>query len=255
MFSLPSFRQGNTSIKTVQNSVTKSDSHRSFSCAFVSCDMPYSLVKKIEERGHTVRRLPPFSAIDRPVSSHPDMLILPLDDKIVIPGQYYNENAELFTGFNVLPAEEDFSPKYPHDIALNALETDCGIFCRESNASARIRESAKKIINVAQGYARCSCCRVNGHAIITADPSIAVAAKDEGIEVLEICSADIALPGYNYGFIGGSSAVTDNEVLFFGDINTHPDSNSIKEFIYSHSKTPISLSDTALTDYGGIVFI
>lgn len=217
--------------------------------------MPDFLIKEIEERRYTVRRLPPFSALDRPVSSHPDMLILPLDDKIVIPRQYYNENAELFTGFDVLPAEEDFSPKYPHDIALNALETAKGIFCREDSASARIKDSGKKIINAAQGYTRCSCCKVTEHAIITADPSIAVAAKDVGIEVLEICGGEIALPGYNCGFIGGCSAVTENEVLFFGDLSAHPDSDAIKEFIYSHAKTPVSLSGTTLTDYGGIVII
>ncbi len=217
--------------------------------------MPDSMTDEIEKRGVKIRRLPPFPALDAPVASHPDMLLLPLDGKLILPEEYYAENCRLFDGVDILCAEDVFSADYPHDVALNALETEKGVFCLEKSASRRIKESGRKIINVAQGYTRCSCCKVNENALITADPSIAVAAKDAGCDVLEVCSAQIRLPGYPYGFIGGCSGATDKEILFFGKIEDHPDYPSIEEFIYSHGKKPVSLSDEPLTDYGGIVFI
>lgn len=217
--------------------------------------MPDGMADEIKKSGVQIRRLPPFSALDAPVASHPDMLLLPLDGKLIVPEKYYTENRVLFDGVNVLCAKETFSADYPHDVALNALETEKGIFCLEKSASGRIKESGKKIINVAQGYTRCSCCKVNENALITADPSIAVAARDAGCDVLEVCSAGIRLPGYSYGFIGGCSGTADREILFFGKIEDHPDYPSIEEFIYSHGKKPVSLSGEPLTDYGGIVFI
>ena len=255
MFSLPSLGQGNPRISVVRNNVIKGGCGRSFSFAFVSRQMPENLTCEIERRGVKIKRLPPFSALDAPVSSHPDMLLLTLGGKLILPEEYYRENITLFEGIDVICAKEAFSADYPHDVPLNALETDKGIFCLEKSASERIKEFGGKIINVAQGYARCSCCKIDENSLITADPSIAVAAKDAGCDVLEVCSAQIRLPGYPYGFIGGCSAAIGNEILFFGKLEEHPDCQSIEEFIYSHGKKPVSLTNEPLTDYGGIVFI
>jgi hypothetical protein len=61
------------------------------------------------------------------------------------------------------------------------------------------------------------------------------------------------LPGHQYGFIGGASGkISENEILFFGDITAHQDYKKIAGFIEKHGCKIISLN-FPLTDFGGII--
>ena len=91
--------------------------------------------------------------------------------------------------------------------------------------------------------------------MITADCGIAKALSDVGTDVLVIPSGGIELPGYDYGFIGGASAVTDESVIFFGDIRSHGDYNAIVDFISRQGKTTEYIEGMSLTDYGGATVI
>ena len=70
-----------------------------------------------------------------------------------------------------------------------------------------------------------------------------------------ISQGNIELDGYDYGFIGGAGGrIDDNTVIFFGNIEKHPDYISIKEFCAKHSVTIKCLcKNMPLTDIGGIV--
>lgn len=255
MFSLPSFRQGNTRLNASVNTANKSGESRSFSFLFVSSDLPAGLRDIFAEMELKVVGLPAYERLDPPVAKHADMLLFPTENGLLLPHEYYEANRELFEGVRVICTDEEFSPKYPDDVRLNALELDQGIICRADSVSEHIRSMGKPIIGVAQGYARCTVCKVNENAIITADPSIAIAAKDNGIDVLQICGGEIRLPGYTYGFIGGCSVRIGDTMYFTGDITTHPDYDSIEAFLGSHGVKPYSLSENILTDYGGFVLV
>ncbi len=237
------------------NTANKSGEGRSFSLLFASEDLPEEQRAFFRTMGLNVIALPAYERLDAPVAKHADMLLFPTKDGLLLPREYYEANKALFEGVKVICSGEPFSKEYPSDVRLNALDMDKGIICRKDSVSEHIRSMGKPIINVAQGYARCTVCKVDGNAIITADPSIAIAAKDNGIEVLQVCGGEICLPGYSYGFIGGCSVRIGDKMYFTGDITAHPDYDSIEAFLGAHGVTPVSLSKDILTDYGGFVLV
>ena len=195
--------------------------------------------------------LPPFDKLPPPVSSHADMIMYKLRDSLLIHKDYYNENATLFHGISVTLTDEVISDVYPHDILLNALNLNGTVYGKTDSVSEYIKSDAAKIINIKQGYARCSACIVSDHAIITADRSIAAAVTDT--DVLLIREGHINLDGYGYGFIGGASVKIGGKLLFFGDITRHPDHNAVGRFCEMQGVEIISLSDEILYDYGSMV--
>ena len=97
---------------------------------------------------------------------------------------------------------------------------------------------------------------IGDHALITADHSIAKAARQQGLDLLQIRPGAVLLPGYDCGFIGGAashSPYTESDRVFFcGDLHSHPDADAIETFCHRHGKAVISLSDESLLDVGTI---
>ena len=59
---------------------------------------------------------------------------------------------------------------------------------------------------------------------------IALAAKEQGIEVLKVVNDGVFLQGYKNGFLGGASFSSGNSLFFTGDISVHEDYFKIKSF-------------------------
>ena len=210
--------------------------------------------------------LPRDDRLALPVSSHADMLILKLNDKIICNNDYYKSNIEIFNriknfGYQIIPMDFNLSSKYPDDVTLNqaiigkyvwGLKTAC-----KNNILAYIEESGFEYFNVKQGYAKCSTLILNENAIISSDESIIKAANTIGIDTLKIENTDgnISLSGYNYGFIGGASFVCDNTVYFFGNLDLHSNNKEIRSFCESHGSSVISLDKDMLCDVGGAIIL
>lgn len=111
------------------------------------------------------------------------------------------------------------------------------------------------ILNVGQGYSKCSCAILADGAIITADRGIATVTRQNGIDTLLISEGHVELPGYSYGFIGGASGLCGSRLYFCGDLEKHPDHMAIEAFSKMHSTQCISLSDGMLYDVGSLIFI
>ena len=127
--------------------------------------------------------------------------------------------------------------------------------CIDGSLADQLKNNGFEPILVKQGYAGCSICKVSDNAIITADQSIANKLNEAGIDLLEIKSGNIALPGYDTGFIGGCSFCDNDNVYFYGDIDKHPDGNQILQFIEKHGKHTVCLHSDTLIDIGGFVMI
>jgi hypothetical protein len=196
--------------------------------------------------------LPDFDLLPTPVASHADMLMYKLRDSLLAHNRYYYENPDLFNGVKITLTNEYISNTYPNDILLNALNLGGTVYCKADCISKYIRADADKIVNLKQGYARCSTCIVSNNAVITADRNIADIVS---ADVLLIKEGHIKLDGYNYGFIGGASVKVGDNILFFGDISVHPDYEKITEFCGKYGMKAVSLSDEMLYDYGSMVII
>ncbi len=194
-----------------------------------------------------------------PVNSHADMLMHCVGgNRVYVSGEYgYTEELRRY-GFCVEIIYKKLSSVYPNDVRLNIVNLNGNIFCNkkvcDSSLTDYYKRKGKKIIFVNQGYAKCSVCIINKHAIITSDTAIFNAAKLNGFDVLKIREGFINLPGYSHGFIGGCSGLIDkNTLAFTGDIKKHPDYFEIKSFTQNYNIELLSLTNKTLNDIGGII--
>lgn len=227
---------------------------------YALCDERISdeLISILKEHEITPVLLPPYSMLSEPVASHPDMLCFYYLNTLYTYGGYYYGNKKLF---DILPCNIKIvsnEPKedYPNDISLNAFHMGNILYGKLDCIAKEISDLFPNKVYLKQGYSKCSSCILNSKALITADKSIRNAAEKNGIDVLAIQNGDIALNGYNYGFIGGASAMlSKNELLFFGDITKHRDHGKIIEFLKKYNINPVFAKSHSLYDYGGIIII
>ena len=217
----------------------------------------------LKARGFELIKMPPFSVLQEPVSAHPDMLLFIGKGKLVCHKEYFNIAEEQIrkisriSNSEIVISEEEIGKEYPSDVLFNAAPVGDKLICKRDAVSEKITElyGEENIINVKQGYAKCSVCVVSDGAIITADRAIAREAEKKGIDTLLVSSGDVRLDGYDCGFIGGASGTDEKNVYFCGNTDLHPDGDKIKEFCEKHGKTAVSLSDEPLYDYGTLIFI
>lgn len=210
--------------------------------------------------------LPADTRLALPVSTHADMLIFKINDTIICNDDYFRNNSKIFDviqqyGYNVISAKFNVSSDYPNDIALNQAVIGNFVLGLESACEKQILNSAKKYgytyINTKQGYAKCSTLVLGKDAIISADSSIISLAQKLGIDTLKIenHNNNILLNGYNYGFIGGASFVSNSVVYFFGNLDLHSDNKKIRSFCESHGFSTVSLDNDMLYDFGGAIVL
>ena len=215
-------------------------------------------------RGFRVITLPPFSALDPRVASHPDMLILPLLDRLFVHKAYYEEARNFIdeilvhTNLRLTLTEDTVNANYPFDISLNLAAVGkllIGRRDRMANAVVAFAENnGFSVCDAKQGYAKCAAVPLGDTAIITADPSVEKTGRAASLDVLRIREGFVALDGYDHGFIGGASGVYQNTVFFCGDLTAHPDANEIQNFCHRHGFDAVSLSNDSLYDVGTIFF-
>ena len=216
----------------------------------------------LTERGFQVIRLPKIEALPAPIASHTDILTCKIGDTLFFSKPYFDSffdtNSPLNTK-NIRLIDDVQGATYPLDAIFNGLVINDKLFCKTESFSKEIINYAvsigMEIISVKQGYPACTTLKISENCAITADKGMARALRLAGISVLDIENGGVALPPYEYGFIGGAAGVFHNEIYFLGDVQTHPDSDRIIEFIRKENKEPISLSDETLSDLGGIIFI
>ena len=191
---------------------------------------------------------------------HADMQCLVIDNTAFVLECCQKLLNRLGNSVPVIRCKSPSEGKYPHNISLNAALVGNHLICRVESLDEQVKkyceEHSYQLINVNQGYAKCSCAIVSDNAIITADNGIYNSLRETKIEVLMVEQGRVGLKGADYGFIGGASGYDkDRRTLYFcGDITHHPDCDHINNFCKDHGTKIVSLSDGEFTDIGGIVF-
>lgn len=216
--------------------------------------------KSLLRLGIQTIEIKPHAGLMQPVSSHADMILHHVGGNriVIVQGADYLVPRLAALGFTVEVAAQPPAPVYPFDVLLNAARVGKRLFARTDTLERTIKEfcdnNGVQIIPVRQGYAKCSTAVVDEHAMITSDPSIADAAKGQGMDVLQIRPGYVELSPYGYGFIGGTCGKLAKDILAFaGDIRTHPDGEAIAAFTKSHGVEVLPLFDGPLVDIGGIL--
>ncbi len=219
-----------------------------------------AVCEALRGRGIEVIEVQPHLPLPPPVAHHPDMLLHHLGGREVMVARQADRLAEALgqQGFAVTLTPQALGAAYPDDCALNCARIGSRLLAKTGSLAAPLldfcRQQEVHMVEVAQGYSKCSVCIVDETAIITADPSIASAAAEQGIEVLQISPGGILLKGYPYGFIGGCCGLIDRRVLAFaGEVSTHPEGAAILRFLVARGVEAVALTDGPLQDIGSII--
>lgn len=207
---------------------------------------------ELKKRGIRCITLEDNDDIDFSVRNHADMAAYMLGGRcVLLDKRQTSVKYELEgLGYKVILTDEKIIGDYPDDIKFNAAKVGNSVICLEKYISPEIISDAYDIINVKQGYAKCSVCVVNDNAFITDDAGIYEKCK-ERFDVLLIEKGDILLEGKNYGFIGGASGILNGRIYFFGSLDFHRDGDKIKAFLEKHNAAYECLFDGKLVDIGG----
>ena len=199
-----------------------------------------------KKKGFDIIRFPDQRKPYEAVSHHPDMFMF-YDDFLFIEKGIPLEGVKC----------ELLGERYPETVKYNIAKVSNSVICKYDAIDLTIKEHIKKksyrVVDVKQGYAKCSTA-VIGNSIITSDKGIYNACVQEQINSLLVRPGHIELPGLDYGFIGGTCVTFGDTVFFNGEINRHPDYESIKSFIDALNKN-IEYINIPLTDIGSLIII
>jgi len=196
--------------------------------------------------------------LETPIGLHADVLInntsnseffIDKNQKVLIDFLYKN-------GAKVNIIENIKSP-YPQDCLLNFVNIGDFIICNKKIIPDTILEkiSNKCIIDVNQGYSKCSVCVVKKNVIITDDIAIhSKVSKYSEISSLYVEKGSVNIEKYNYGFIGGCCGLIDKDLLLFnGDLSLHINHKDILKFLEKNNVKYVDIKGKPLNDIGSII--
>lgn len=212
-------------------------------------------IKELEKCGLNVLVTEACADILPALRCHADMLFSNLGN-----GEFLIEKSQtvlkdklrklnFFTAYNDI----ELGKTYPDDIALNACIIGNKVICGKKGVHTAIKNN-RDIIEVNQGYAKCSVCVVDENSLITDDESIYDACISNGLDALMVNKGSVIISGFDYGFIGGCCGkISDDTIAFCGDLDTHDDADRIKSFLRERGIYPVSLGMGYLTDIGSLL--
>jgi len=208
---------------------------------FLSENASPKLLKYLAVHGYTVATLSRNDTVSFGISDHADVWHCRLgchDDSPLISA-----------------SASELNKGYPAEAAFNAACTGRFFIHRLDITAPRLLDAAAAMtmIDVRQGYTKCSTVIVDENSIITYDRAIAAPCRQAGMEVLLVRPGHVALPGYDTGFIGGASGRCGDSILFNGDLSAHPEFNAIRAFIEDRGLSCLWFPECGLTDIGSIV--
>lgn len=226
----------------------------------VSVFTPAECKSRLIDMGYSIVDGCVLPGVDSAVAHHIDMQLVKSGENeyICAPSvfEYYKHYFDM-TDARLFCGKSEPSGKYPSDVMYNVAFTGkYAIHNYKYTDRVFLEKCLCERINVKQGYTKCNICVVSENAVITSDKGIADILSGFPVDVLQIRSGCISLPGYEYGFIGGCSGLIEKNLMAFtGNISLHPDYDSIYGFCKNHGVELCSLSKDNLVDIGTITLI
>ena len=219
------------------------------------------LKKSLRRKGYQLIEIKKNDAVYDAVSSHVDIYLCKLRDEFVIAKEQFPLILNDLQRSQVRYTEgtSDLGYEYPENIKYNAAQLGKylihNIKYTDPQILKRAEELGLQLLHVKQGYTKCNLVIVDDHSVITSDTGLADSLKNHDIEVLLVRQGHVQLSGFAYGFLGGASGRVDSEIVFNGNLSTHPDYERIKKFINSKGLQVTCFEDYPLEDIGSIIQI
>ena len=211
---------------------------------YISKDANIRLKEYLAQQGYTLEFIASEGVVDKGIANHPDIFLCKMG---------VEKNSPIF-----FAGDHDLGRDYPQDVAFNAACTGRYFIHNLAATNEKLLLAAKEmgmtLIDVQQGYTKCSVVVVDETSIITYDEGIIKAcSRYPELDVLRIAPGFVRLDGYDTGFLGGASGRVGKEVIFHGDLFAHPDFGAIVDFIEKRGLTCKWFSQFKLTDIGSIL--
>lgn len=201
------------------------------------------LMEYLENKGWSIGVVSGSANLQTGISSHPDIYMCKMG---------VLDEAPVFYG-----DPHKLADIYPADVPYNAACTGKYFIHNLKYTDPILLEYAKNsglvLIDIRQGYSKCSIAVIDEDSVITSDEGAAKVLKANGLDVLLIEKGFIRLPGYNYGFIGGTCGRVGDEIIFNGDMTLHPDHHRITAFVKSKGLTVKYFEGYEPEDIGSII--
>lgn len=223
----------------------------------VAENFPEDSAEKLKKYGEVVRTRANKNIL-KGLDTHPDILTHPLPSgELVVDRDNFEYYKKIFPDKKVIPSNSILEKEYPRDVALNAF-TFKNYFIHNLKCTDKVlldyyKNSGYEMIDIKQGYAKCSCL-VTEDFIITSDGGIYDSLKDF-IPIYKINHGEIKLENFNYGFIGGASGTLGKKIFFTGDLSHHSSYEEILKIIKKYDYEIEILSKDPIEDFGSIYFI
>lgn len=217
-----------------------------------------ALKKAFDELSIKVVSVTENPLLDTPVSRHADILANYIGNDTFLVDKNQKELCKFIENNNgKYHIIDNISSPYPDDCTLNFADISDYVICKKSNLTDDILKliSQKNIIDVNQGYSKCSVCIAGKNTIITDDESVYTACCDyDDIKCLLIRKGDVKIEKYSYGFFGGCTGLVGRNLLLInGDLSTHSDYDAIVKFLNDNKIKYIDIKNKPLTDIGSII--
>ena len=197
----------------------------------------------------------------KPVNTHPDMQIHFVTNRcaVVAPYAYDYYRSVLPDKIELYKGAKDPDGTYPGDCAYNVAKVGKKVIGNLAYTDSVIKKMYEdfgfELINVKQGYTKCSLCIVDDNSVITEDEGLYKILTEHGVDIIKISAGEVLLKNFDNGFIGGASGfIGHNNLAFYGDISKCSYYNQLKKFINDRKVNIICLLQTKLKDFGSILF-
>lgn len=213
-------------------------------------------IKRLNSIGIEVFSSAEIDTLYEAVNGHPDMQLHHLGgSRFVCAKEAYEHYLSLFPkDVQLICGTEELGRKYPADIAFNAAAVGEYLICNKKHTAKEIVASYSKIIDVKQGYAKCSVAIVSKNAIMTADVGIYKAMSRLGYDVLLIKPGQVKLDGMSCGFIGGACGLIAPDVLAVnGSLKSMNEKDKISDFCNKFGVKILELNNEELYDIGSVI--
>jgi hypothetical protein len=193
------------------------------------------------------------------ISNHPDIFFCKVDNILYYAPNTPDEFIQLLIskGISLSKGNQTVGQKYPYSALYNAVITENYIIHNQKITDAQLIKAAskRKTINVNQGYCRCSILPLKNNHFITSDEGINKKLTSEGLDVLCVNPDGIILPGEEYGFLGGTSGISDTRIFIVGNLNYFPEGKKVRSYLENLNYEIIELYNGPLYDGGSILII
>lgn len=208
---------------------------------------------------HRVITIPQTTSLYTGIQDHSDLHIHSLKHHLFISMEIApliaTQLDDLHIPYTVIT--ESLGTKYPETVLLNAITTD-NYLIHSKASSLDLLNAAKMlgltVLNLAQGYTRCSALPLKEDLLVTSDNGIYKSLSPiADLEILLIANGPVELEGQANGFFAGTAGVVDHCLYINGDISTHPDQALIQDLCLKHSLKLFDVPGKALRDIGSIL--